>query len=231
MSIPHTLAPVRVGSVGLKPTKKVPLKEKLVVRLCYVVKRLVGRPVRDGGLTVASCPASSRRGYSPDGSGGNGPYLVEPLRWYHAGAVTEPPVGTRGHRACAAGRWRGSIRLDCLVLDESGGEAQLKLRTQRTADGWMPVDADRVKVARIGDPLRVDLTERACRRLIRLSTHPTAAAKAIRVSEPLPSSSRSGPRQGGLSDRRGASRSIGSQLKSAPVPPARPGAVSGGRVE
>ncbi|GBP13493.1 hypothetical protein EVAR_4238_1 [Eumeta japonica] len=26
MSIPHTLAPVRVGSVGLKPTKKVPLK-------------------------------------------------------------------------------------------------------------------------------------------------------------------------------------------------------------
>ncbi|GBP47020.1 hypothetical protein EVAR_32539_1 [Eumeta japonica] len=26
MSIPHTVAPVRVGSVGLKPTKKVPLK-------------------------------------------------------------------------------------------------------------------------------------------------------------------------------------------------------------
>ncbi|GBP44253.1 hypothetical protein EVAR_22137_1 [Eumeta japonica] len=26
MSIPHTLAPVRVGGVGLKPTKKVPLK-------------------------------------------------------------------------------------------------------------------------------------------------------------------------------------------------------------
>ncbi|GBP24072.1 hypothetical protein EVAR_27295_1 [Eumeta japonica] len=26
MSLPHTLAPVRVGSVGLKPTKKVPLK-------------------------------------------------------------------------------------------------------------------------------------------------------------------------------------------------------------
>ncbi|GBP08785.1 hypothetical protein EVAR_7354_1 [Eumeta japonica] len=29
MSIPHTLAPVRVGSVGLKPTKKVPLKVKI----------------------------------------------------------------------------------------------------------------------------------------------------------------------------------------------------------
>ncbi|GBP67420.1 hypothetical protein EVAR_47139_1 [Eumeta japonica] len=29
MSILHTLAPVRVGSVGLKPTKKVPLKVKM----------------------------------------------------------------------------------------------------------------------------------------------------------------------------------------------------------
>ncbi|GBP67663.1 hypothetical protein EVAR_98719_1 [Eumeta japonica] len=42
MSIPHTLAPVRVGSVGLKLTKKVPLKMKLMGWLCYVVKRRVG---------------------------------------------------------------------------------------------------------------------------------------------------------------------------------------------
>ncbi|GBP82547.1 UDP-glucuronosyltransferase 2B4 [Eumeta japonica] len=40
MSISHTLAPVRVGSVGLKPTKKVPLKMKWLDRLCYVVGRL-----------------------------------------------------------------------------------------------------------------------------------------------------------------------------------------------
>ncbi|GBP18147.1 hypothetical protein EVAR_12930_1 [Eumeta japonica] len=33
MSIPHALAPVRLGSVGLKPTKKVPLKVKSVGRV------------------------------------------------------------------------------------------------------------------------------------------------------------------------------------------------------
>ncbi|GBP72651.1 hypothetical protein EVAR_83161_1 [Eumeta japonica] len=49
------------------------------------------------------------------------------------------------------------------------------------------MDADRIKAARIGDPLGVDLTERACRPLIRLSTHSTAAARAARVSEPRPS--------------------------------------------
>ncbi|GBP84510.1 hypothetical protein EVAR_12649_1 [Eumeta japonica] len=41
MSILHTLAPVRVGSVGLKPTEKFPLKMKLTGRLCYVAKRRV----------------------------------------------------------------------------------------------------------------------------------------------------------------------------------------------
>ncbi|GBP52556.1 hypothetical protein EVAR_39079_1 [Eumeta japonica] len=34
--------------------------------------------------------------------------------------------------------------------------------TQPTAGGRMLVDADRIKAARIGDPLGVDLTERAC---------------------------------------------------------------------
>ncbi|GBP78515.1 hypothetical protein EVAR_60532_1 [Eumeta japonica] len=83
------------------------------------------------------------------------------------------------------------------------------------------MDADRVRAARIGDPLGVDLTERACRPLIRLSMHPTTTARAARVSEPLPSSSRSSPHQGNQSNRRGASRSIGSQLKQ--LFPRRPG--------
>ncbi|GBP81755.1 hypothetical protein EVAR_62671_1 [Eumeta japonica] len=83
----------------------------------------------------------------------------------------------------------GSIRLNLLMFDEGGREAQLKLHTQPTADGRTLVDADRIKAARIGDPLGVDLTERACRPLIRLSTHPTAAAGAVRVSEPRPSTS------------------------------------------
>ncbi|GBP18020.1 hypothetical protein EVAR_16966_1 [Eumeta japonica] len=63
----------------------------------------------------------------------------------------------------------GDIRLDRLVLDEGGRETQLKLHTQPTAGGRTLVDADRIKAARIGDPLGVDLTERACRPLIRLS--------------------------------------------------------------
>ncbi|GBP94601.1 hypothetical protein EVAR_65926_1 [Eumeta japonica] len=88
------------------------------------------------------------------------------------------PAGGGGHPA-----------FDRLVLDEGGREAQLKLHTQPTAGGRTLVDADRIKAARIGDPLGVDLTERACRPLIRLSTHPTAAAKAVRVSEPRPSTS------------------------------------------
>ncbi|GBP24394.1 hypothetical protein EVAR_19269_1 [Eumeta japonica] len=83
----------------------------------------------------------------------------------------------------------GGIRLDRLVFDEGGRETQLKLHTQPTAGGRTLVDADRIKAARIGDPLDVDLTERACRPLIRLSTHPTAAARAVRVSEPRPSTS------------------------------------------
>ncbi|GBP55163.1 hypothetical protein EVAR_90185_1 [Eumeta japonica] len=73
------------------------------------------------------------------------------------------------------------------VVVEGGREAQNRLHTQPTAGGRTLVDADRIKAARIGDPLGVDLTERACRPLIRLSTHPMAAAGAVRVSEPHPS--------------------------------------------
>ncbi|GBP86423.1 hypothetical protein EVAR_61122_1 [Eumeta japonica] len=83
----------------------------------------------------------------------------------------------------------GGIRLGRLVLDEGGREAQLKLHTQPTADGRTLVDADRIKAARIGHPQGVDLTERASRPLIRLSTHQTTADRAVRVSEPHPSTS------------------------------------------
>ncbi|GBP02439.1 hypothetical protein EVAR_72202_1 [Eumeta japonica] len=89
---------------------------------------------------------------------------------------------TRGRRACAASTWRKGAPASWLVLDEDGREAQLKPHMQPTAGGRTLVDADRIKAARIGDSLGVDLTERACRPLIRLSTHPTAAARAVRVS-------------------------------------------------
>ncbi|GBP18794.1 hypothetical protein EVAR_93222_1 [Eumeta japonica] len=104
------------------------------------------------------------------------------------------PVPTPSHPRARASprmrsrRWRGHPAR-WLVLDECGRKAQLKLHTQPTAGGRTLVDADRIKAARIGDPLGVDLTERACRPLIRLSTHPTAAARAVRVSEPHPSTS------------------------------------------
>ncbi|GBP67380.1 hypothetical protein EVAR_43663_1 [Eumeta japonica] len=93
----------------------------------------------------------------------------------------------RRHHHTARGRARssrmrsrqveGGIRLDLLVFDEGGREAQLKLHTQPTVGGRTLVDADRIKAARIGDPLGVDLTERACRPLIRLFTHPPAVGR------------------------------------------------------
>ncbi|GBP78516.1 hypothetical protein EVAR_60533_1 [Eumeta japonica] len=52
--------------------------------------------------------ASSRRGYNPDGSGGNGPFtggsIVDGVM-----PVPSPshPRARACHRACAAGRWRG----------------------------------------------------------------------------------------------------------------------------
>ncbi|GBP34908.1 hypothetical protein EVAR_26498_1 [Eumeta japonica] len=71
MSIPHTLAPVRMGSVGLKPTKKVPLKLRRA------------RP--DGtceGRRRGTCPMddswrlSSRHRMSPETVTGRFPFLL-----------------------------------------------------------------------------------------------------------------------------------------------------------
>ncbi|GBP52604.1 hypothetical protein EVAR_35794_1 [Eumeta japonica] len=227
--------------------------------------------------------ASSRRGHDPDGSSGNGPYLMDPL----VGIVPEPiRRPTRGRARSSRMRSRqveGGIRLELLVLVEGGREAQNKLHTQPTAGGRTLVDANRIKAARIGDPPRAVRVSEPCpstssfclilgrdvnpvptpdhprarasprmrsasgapgceavvdegggggalldrrtqttaaRRKPMSSDHveaaPTgdsaAAPEAARVSEQLSSSS-SGPRQGGLSDRRGAPRSIGSQLE------------------
>ncbi|GBP75809.1 hypothetical protein EVAR_15058_1 [Eumeta japonica] len=70
--------------------------------------------------------ASSRRGHDPDGSSGNGPYLMDPL----VGIVPEPSRRpTHGRARSLRMRSRqveGGIRLKCLVLDEGreGGTAQ-----------------------------------------------------------------------------------------------------------
>ncbi|GBP22184.1 hypothetical protein EVAR_10694_1 [Eumeta japonica] len=97
-------------------------------------------------LLLPHARASSRRGHDPDGSSGNGPYLMDPLLTSCRSPVADPHAGARGHCAGAAGRWRGS-GVSC-----STREAQLRLDTQPTAGGRTLVDADRIKAARIGDP-------------------------------------------------------------------------------
>ncbi|GBP55162.1 hypothetical protein EVAR_90184_1 [Eumeta japonica] len=122
--------------------------------------------------------ASSRRGYDPDGSSGNG-YINHCFEIMPAPSPHHPPTlaSSRMHSIAGGGA------PDCEeVVVEGGREAQNRLHTQPTAGGRTLVDADRIKAARIGDPLGVDPTERACRPLIRLSTHSPAAARALRLS-------------------------------------------------
>ncbi|GBP46171.1 hypothetical protein EVAR_24578_1 [Eumeta japonica] len=70
-----------------------------------------------------------------------------------------------------------------LVLDE-GGEGGTAQAGHAVGRWWTPTGSRRhASVTRVG----VDLTERACRPLIRLSMRRTAAARAVRVSEPRPS--------------------------------------------
>ncbi|GBP21130.1 hypothetical protein EVAR_11161_1 [Eumeta japonica] len=104
-------------------------------------------------LLLPHARASSRRGHDPDGSGGNGPSLVDPL----IDILPEPS------RRPTRGRARS-------------------LRRRRQVEG---APARHASVTRVG----VDLTERAYRPLIKLSTRRTAAARAVRVSEPCPSTS------------------------------------------
>ncbi|GBP32664.1 hypothetical protein EVAR_16826_1 [Eumeta japonica] len=69
MFIPHALAPVRVGSVGLKPTKKVPLKVKSVVRL--LCSQTTGRTTM-----IASPCAAGRHVMSLETVTGRFPFLL-----------------------------------------------------------------------------------------------------------------------------------------------------------
>ncbi|GBP64860.1 Fatty acid synthase [Eumeta japonica] len=110
-----------------------------------------------------------------------------PLSWCRSGAYAGPPAGARVIAHALNGGW-GAPGCEEVVA-EGGREAQNRLHTQPTAGSRTLVDADRIKAARIGDPLGVDLTERAFRPLIRLSTHSTVAAGAVRVREPRPSTS------------------------------------------
>ncbi|GBP61077.1 hypothetical protein EVAR_48576_1 [Eumeta japonica] len=95
-------------------------------------------------LLLPHARASSRRGHDPDGSSGNGPYLVDPL----IDIVPEPS------RRPTRGRARSLRRRSRAVEGGSGvswcstrEEAQLKLDTQPTAGGRTLVDADRIKAA------------------------------------------------------------------------------------
>ncbi|GBP03662.1 hypothetical protein EVAR_2413_1 [Eumeta japonica] len=140
--------------------------------------------VRDGGLTVASCPGVFSSGTTPTAQ-------VAMVRfWIHCLTSCRSPVADPRGRARSLRRRRrggGGVRR---CSTRVGREAQLKLDTQPTAGGRTLVDADRIKAARIGDPRwRRSDRAHACRPLIRLSTRRTAAAKAVRVSEPRPSTS------------------------------------------
>ncbi|GBP53611.1 hypothetical protein EVAR_79828_1 [Eumeta japonica] len=139
---------------------------------------LVGLPplywvqVRDGGLTVASCPGVFSSGTRPR-------RLRWQWSWIHcltsAGPVADPHAGARGHCAGAGGEsgvGRCSTR-------GGGRHSSSWTRSRPPVVGrwWTPTGSRRhASVTRVG----VGLTERACRPLIRLSTRRTAAAKAVR---------------------------------------------------
>ncbi|GBP49996.1 hypothetical protein EVAR_37082_1 [Eumeta japonica] len=110
--------------------------------------------------------------------------LSHPGSRCQSGAYAGPPASAR-HRACAQRRVGGAPGCEA-GLTRAGGTTR-----STDADDRRPPEADK-------------------RRSRRGSTHrDSAAPEAARVSEQLSSSS---SRQGGLSDRREAPRSIGSQL-------------------
>ncbi|GBP14480.1 hypothetical protein EVAR_7762_1 [Eumeta japonica] len=118
----------------------------------------------DGGLIFASCRASSRRGYDPDGSGGNG------LNHW-SGLVPVPSPHRRGRARSSRMRSRQveGIRLDGWCSTRWGGRlaqaGHVVDRWWSDAGGRRP-DQGGASVTRVG----VDLTESACRPLVRLST-------------------------------------------------------------
>ncbi|GBP25020.1 hypothetical protein EVAR_94315_1 [Eumeta japonica] len=139
-------------------------------------------------LLLPHARASSRRGHDPDGSSGNGPYLVDPL----IDIVPEPSRRpTRGRVRSLRRRSRaeeGGSGVSWCSTRGGGRHSSSWTRSRPPVVGrwWTPTGSRRhASVTRVG----VDLTERTCRPLIRLSTRRTAAAKAVRVSEPRPSTS------------------------------------------
>ncbi|GBP30475.1 hypothetical protein EVAR_20928_1 [Eumeta japonica] len=74
MSIPHTLAPVRVSSVGLKPTKKYP-PEGEVDGSAMLCSQTTGRTT--GRTTMIALPcAAGRHVMSPETVTGRFPFLL-----------------------------------------------------------------------------------------------------------------------------------------------------------
>ncbi|GBP59892.1 hypothetical protein EVAR_44568_1 [Eumeta japonica] len=148
-------------------------------------------------------PHAGARGHCA-GAGGEGARRYprvgrqQPRQYVSASRVLQPPSfclvscdvipvrrTTRGarHRACAQRRVGGCEE----VVSEGGRRGTGRTRSRPPVVGrwWTPTGSRRhASVTRVG----VDLTERARRPLIRLSTHPTAAARAVRVSGPRPSS-------------------------------------------
>ncbi|GBP50998.1 hypothetical protein EVAR_37155_1 [Eumeta japonica] len=140
-------------------------------------------------LLLPHARASSRRGHDPDGSSGNGPYLVDPLIDIMPEPSRRPTRGRARSLRRRSQAVEGGIRRK-LVLDEGGGgrhsSSWTRSRPPVVGRWWTPTGSRRhASVTRVG----VDLTERACRPLIRLSTRRTAAARAVRVSGPRPPSS------------------------------------------
>ncbi|GBP54631.1 hypothetical protein EVAR_35893_1 [Eumeta japonica] len=115
--------------------------------------------VRDGGLIFCLMPGCLLVGDTTP-TAQVAMVRLDPLIDICRSPVADPHAGARSHCA-GAGRWRGAPA------------------------GRRPGSRRHASVTRGG----VDLTERACRPLIRLSTRRTAAAKAVRVSEPRPSTS------------------------------------------
>ncbi|GBP69339.1 hypothetical protein EVAR_49626_1 [Eumeta japonica] len=73
MSIPHTLAPVRVGSVRLKPTKKSPEGE--VGGSAMLCSQMTGRTTSRTTMIASSC-AAGRQVMSPETVTGRFPFLL-----------------------------------------------------------------------------------------------------------------------------------------------------------
>ncbi|GBP82088.1 hypothetical protein EVAR_89427_1 [Eumeta japonica] len=82
----------------------------LRLRLRKLRDKVATRPTRAYGTEDLMSPharASSRRGYDPYGSGGNGPFSSGSIDGVMLVSSPSHPRAHACHRACAAGRWKG----------------------------------------------------------------------------------------------------------------------------